>query len=269
MPTSSYARIAIDDDDHVERMDDIRIVKQQQRQQQQHSMMEASIQPASTFEIDAGDDDGDDYDDKYNDDIDLEQQPQHQHCNNNTKHKHKKHQKLAPPSQYICPLTLQVMQDPFNDGCGHCFERDAIVNWLDYHAMCPISRKPLQFADLRQAKGLQRNIEAWCQQHYDAHDNLSTIYCLDDYDNNDNDNDDDNSTSQTTTSGSFHSQLELMLLPQERKVLQIIKLRAKDRRQRHEYAKCLWIIALVTATFLVVATCLAVKFLEMELRGPI
>jgi hypothetical protein len=26
---------------------------------------------------------------------------------------------------------------------------------------------------------------------------------------------------------------------------------------------------LVTATFLVVATCLAVKFLEMELRGPI
>jgi anti-sigma-K factor RskA len=63
--------------------------------------------------------------------------------------------------------------------------------------------------------------------------------------------------------------LELMLLPQERQVLQIIKLRAKDRRQRHEYSKCLWIIALVTATFLVVATCLALKFLELELQGPL
>jgi hypothetical protein len=252
MPSSSYARIAIDDHDNVEPMEDIRIAKQQP----QSMMMEAGIhiQTASTFEIDAGDDDdNDNYDDDDDDDddyMDLEQQPHSHHGNNTQQHK-KLH---APPSQYICPLTLQVMQDPVNDGCGHCFERDAIANWLDYHEMCPISRKPLRLADLRQAPGLQRNIEAWCQKHHNAQDI----------------NYDDNLSDTSTTSGSlFQSQLELMLLPQERIVLQIIKSRARDRRQRHEYAKCLWIIALVTATFLVVATFFSMKFLELELRGPI
>ena len=65
-----------------------------------------------------------------------------------------------PPANYICPLTLQLMEDPVQDSCGHTFDRRAILEWLDrssgngnsnsnsssiHHraAVCPISRKPL------------------------------------------------------------------------------------------------------------------------------
>ena len=68
-----------------------------------------------------------------------------------------------PPANYICPLTLQLMEDPVQDSCGHTFERRAIMEWLDRSsgnsgndnsnsgsgsihrraAVCPISRKPL------------------------------------------------------------------------------------------------------------------------------
>ena len=51
------------------------------------------------------------------------------------------------PANYICPLTLQLMEDPVQDSCGHTFERRAILEWLDrsnhHEAVCPISRKPL------------------------------------------------------------------------------------------------------------------------------
>jgi len=60
----------------------------------------------------------------------------------------------VPPANYICPLTLQLMDDPVNDNCGHTFERRAILQWLDrsgrndksrnrWEAVCPISQKPL------------------------------------------------------------------------------------------------------------------------------
>jgi hypothetical protein len=66
-----------------------------------------------------------------------------------------------PPANYICPLTLQLMEDPVQDSCGHIFERRAILELLDRSsgsnsdsgnissnshsraAVCPISRKPL------------------------------------------------------------------------------------------------------------------------------
>ncbi len=51
------------------------------------------------------------------------------------------------PANYICPLTLQLMEDPVQDSCGHTFERRAILEWLDrsnhHESVCPISRKPL------------------------------------------------------------------------------------------------------------------------------
>ena len=49
------------------------------------------------------------------------------------------------PSTFICPLTLQIMEDPVQDNCGHTFERNAIVQLLEqnYEGVCPISQKPL------------------------------------------------------------------------------------------------------------------------------
>ena len=49
------------------------------------------------------------------------------------------------PSTFICPLTLQIMEDPVQDNCGHTFERNAIIKLLEqsYEGVCPISQKPL------------------------------------------------------------------------------------------------------------------------------
>lgn len=49
------------------------------------------------------------------------------------------------PPNFICPLTLQIMEDPVQDTCGHTFERRAILNLLERsnNSVCPISQKPL------------------------------------------------------------------------------------------------------------------------------
>lgn len=49
------------------------------------------------------------------------------------------------PPNFICPLTLQIMEDPVQDTCGHTFERRAILNLFERsnNPLCPISQKPL------------------------------------------------------------------------------------------------------------------------------
>jgi hypothetical protein len=215
---SSYERISIDDDEMF--LDDVSITE----------IEEDMDKKPITFEIEN----------------DLEQPPPTMNSSNSIQQQQKRN---SPPSNYICPLTLQLIEEPVNDGCGHCFERDTIVVWLEYHEICPFSRKPLHFEELVPAKALRGRIQQWRVDHQDYHS--------------------DNEEMISVSESDSHSQLELMLLPQERKVLQIIKLRAKDRRKRQEFTKCLWIVAGVTSLFLVVATCFALKLLDVRLRGPI
>jgi len=34
------------------------------------------------------------------------------------------------PKLYLCPISLELMQEPTITACGHMFERDAIVDWI-------------------------------------------------------------------------------------------------------------------------------------------
>ena len=155
----------------------------------------------------------------------------------------------TPPANYICPLTLQIMDEPVIDTCGHCFERTAVIEWLEYHEMCPISRKPLHLQELIPSDDLKTRIQKWRADHPGFREDTEDMYSISDHES--------------------HSQFELMLLPQERDVLRIIKIRAKDRRHRQEFTKCLWIIAIVATLFLFIATCLALFLMDVRLRGPI
>ncbi|KAG7365204.1 U-box domain containing protein [Nitzschia inconspicua] len=165
-----------------------------------------------------------------------------------------------PPSNYRCPLTLQVMDDPVNDGCGHCFERRAILDWLEYRDVCPISRKPLQEDLLFRNGHLKSRIQQWKEdhplyQHLDQHyaDHQIQEMLSSDHDD----------------SSGRHSNFELMLLPQERQVLNIVKVRAHSRRKREEFNKCLWSLGITVAVFVVGATILSLILFRKELKGPI
>lgn len=40
----------------------------------------------------------------------------------------------------ICPISYALLEDPVVDTCGHTFEREMIVTWLQQHTTCPLAR---------------------------------------------------------------------------------------------------------------------------------
>lgn len=200
-----------------------------------------------------------------------------------------------PPSNYICPLTLQLMEDPVHDSCGHTFERRAMLEWLKgsshEQAVCPISRKPLvplggrESAScgekdndsccydrvLRRNKNLQRRIQEWKLKYplYQGADpgyarqqreemlsrssssnnaSMQCSYGKDALDGNGNIN---NNPGRLNTAN-HHQQLsrfDLMLLPQEREVLESLQKQSIEKRERLDRSRrCLlamWVLAIV------------------------
>ena len=53
------------------------------------------------------------------------------------------------PSEYMCPITQDIMKEPVCDNEGNTFDKQAIMRWLARNRTSPISRKPLRIADLR------------------------------------------------------------------------------------------------------------------------
>jgi hypothetical protein len=66
------------------------------------------------------------------------------------------------PSNFICPITLQVMVDPLMTRAGLNFERAAIFSWLEQGSgSCPLTRKPLAAPDLITNRRLKTHIRIW------------------------------------------------------------------------------------------------------------
>eukprot|EP00980_Cylindrotheca_fusiformis_P031079 scaffold25800_cov162-Cylindrotheca_fusiformis.AAC.5 len=149
----------------------------------------------------------------------------------------------SPPHNYICPLTLRLMGDPVYDQCGHAFERTAILDWLEYHSMCPISRRPMDAADLVPSPDLQCRIHQWKEEHM-AH------FC------------------EGPIAGG-HLPFQSMLLPQEREVLEIIKARADDRRKLQQQRRFRMRVLVVSFFLLLLAVVLSVKYLGLDLTGSV
>jgi len=165
-----------------------------------------------------------------------------------------------PPCNYICPLTLQLMNEPMNDGCGHCFDRDAIVAWLEYHEMCPISRKPITRRDLRPSRALRRRIRHWKRLHNYKEEN-------------DDGTDNGNGVELTTYPTHYprnetYSPMELILLPQERKVLGAIKIRAHALRRQRRKERIIWSIGGVVVGVIVIVLTFMLQKIGGEFDGP-
>ena len=50
------------------------------------------------------------------------------------------------PTDYVCPITKNVMGDPVMAFDGHCYERKAIENYLQSHQKSPVTGKDADFA---------------------------------------------------------------------------------------------------------------------------
>lgn len=46
--------------------------------------------------------------------------------------------------RFTCSLTAEIMKNPFDLSCGHCYEEDAIREWIKKNGNCPMCRKLFQ-----------------------------------------------------------------------------------------------------------------------------
>lgn len=72
----------------------------------------------------------------------------------------------APPTDFICPLSHQLMSEPMMSRYGNHFERTAIMQWLnDGNPYCPVTGNPLRPSMLISDKTLQWKIKYWAKKN--------------------------------------------------------------------------------------------------------
>uniref|UniRef100_I1R4A4 U-box domain-containing protein n=2 Tax=Oryza glaberrima TaxID=4538 RepID=I1R4A4_ORYGL len=66
------------------------------------------------------------------------------------------------PQHFMCPISLQPMQDPVTSPTGISYDRRAIHRWLAAgHSSCPVTGHPLSLSDLTPNLTLRRLIHSW------------------------------------------------------------------------------------------------------------
>jgi U-box domain len=96
--------------------------------------------------------------------MDLPPQVEHtsDEGSSSTDEEHQEEAMLAPPSAFVCPLTLEVMRDPVVSRYGQSYERGAIMEWLAAgHETCPMTRQPLRMSGLITNQQLRMKIRRW------------------------------------------------------------------------------------------------------------
>ena len=88
---------------------------------------------------------------------------------------------LIIPDEFLCPLTLEIMQQPVMTRWGHNFERDVLMKWMQYNSHCPMTRNPISLKDVIVNRALKAKILHWQQEqrqlgvlHRHHHNNKAT-----------------------------------------------------------------------------------------------
>ncbi|KAK7390232.1 hypothetical protein VNO78_25531 [Psophocarpus tetragonolobus] len=72
---------------------------------------------------------------------------------------------LAIPSDYRCPISLELMRDPVVAATGQTYDRVSIKFWMDSgHNTCPKTGQTLSHTDLIPNRVLRNMIAAWCRE---------------------------------------------------------------------------------------------------------
>lgn len=67
------------------------------------------------------------------------------------------------PTEHLCPITQEVMQDPVVASDGFSYERSAILQWINAHHTSPMTRK-LMVNDVHPNQNLRNVISEWKQE---------------------------------------------------------------------------------------------------------
>ena len=71
----------------------------------------------------------------------------------------------TPPSEFLCPITLDLLEDPYTDNQGISYSKEAIIQWLQNNNISPSTRKPLTVHDLTPNLALKSLIEQWKKEN--------------------------------------------------------------------------------------------------------
>ncbi|KZV56443.1 hypothetical protein F511_08341 [Dorcoceras hygrometricum] len=99
-------------------------------------------------------------------------QPEFEHNVQEQVEKHKEIKDISSlasiPSDFVCPLTGLIFEDPVTLETGQCFEREAIVDWFNKGSTtCPVTRKTLQYQAVPSTNLiLKRVIDNWKSDHF-------------------------------------------------------------------------------------------------------
>lgn len=67
----------------------------------------------------------------------------------------------APPPEFLCPISLDLMRDPVLCDDGHTYERTVILQWLATNPTSPTTRQPMSPQTIRPNYALKAAIERW------------------------------------------------------------------------------------------------------------
>ena len=65
------------------------------------------------------------------------------------------------PEEYICPITLEVMEDPVIAPDGYTYERTAIMQELEIRGISPMTRQEMNASQLISNRVVKDMIEKW------------------------------------------------------------------------------------------------------------
>ena len=71
----------------------------------------------------------------------------------------------APPSEYLCSITQEVMRDPVSTADGHTYERDAIERWLRTRRTSPMTGATLSSRALIPNLALRKLCREWAARN--------------------------------------------------------------------------------------------------------
>lgn len=72
---------------------------------------------------------------------------------------------FAVPSDYRCPISLELMRDPVVVATGQTYDHESIKLWMDSgHNTCPKTGQTLSHTDLIPNRVLRNMIAAWCRE---------------------------------------------------------------------------------------------------------
>eukprot|EP01065_Artemidia_motanka_P049000 TRINITY_DN803_c0_g2_i1.p1 TRINITY_DN803_c0_g2~~TRINITY_DN803_c0_g2_i1.p1 ORF type:complete len:414 (+),score=127.51 TRINITY_DN803_c0_g2_i1:58-1242(+) len=73
----------------------------------------------------------------------------------------------VPPGQLLCPITNDIMSDPYMTRYGHTFEKAVLLEWVKANKTCPLTRQPLLETEVFPNRNLRDLAQAWLAEHGD------------------------------------------------------------------------------------------------------